>query len=471
MYAAAPAKGRERAGRGTGARRGLRAESQPATPLPRALVREANALGEIAAIRRIPFNDPRLGALLRAMDTQSDTLGEMLERIQRGRLVPSDSARLPERWKTFRQRLRSIEELPLETELVGIFAAGFVGRDRQIVTRYFGWDGGGRQTLEALGRKYGVSRERIRQICSQAIKQHRGIDVFAPALDRAVAFLAPRVPRGVPALKAEFDETGISAGRVPIEVIVEAAELLGCPLPWVLAAVDDQQVAVAAAEARLPHAIARAAKQVAANYGAASVDHLLAELSLPPGVEVPRELIDETLPLIAGFRWLDARRQWFEPNGTQQSYGLPNMIGKILAVCPRIGVGRLSEALARNRRSRRPLPPPEVLLEFCREMPGVRVQGTTLIAAAPRSWRSVLSNAEFLVAQTLQRHGPALERARLEELCLRAGLSRSSFNAVLMSSPALVPVGRGRYGLLGARSVNRRDERQKRRPRRLDRRA
>jgi hypothetical protein len=238
LYPSASAKGRARARRGVGVPRGLRTPGRPARQPSRALMQEAKALGKIAVVRRIPFNDPRLGALLRAMDTESDTLGEMLDRIRRGRLVPPDPARLPEQWKAFRQRMQSIEKLPLEAELVEIFAAGFVGRDRQIVTRYYGWDGGGRWTLEALGQKYGVSRERIRQICSRAIKQHRGIEVFAPALDRAVALLAPRVPRGVPALQAEFDETGISAGRVPIEVIVEAAELLRRSLPWVLAAVD-----------------------------------------------------------------------------------------------------------------------------------------------------------------------------------------------------------------------------------------
>jgi len=451
-----PARGRELAERTGGPRRGLRAESRLAPPqLGRALAKEARALEKIAKIRQIPFNDPRLGDLLRVMDTESDTVGEMLERIGRGRLVPSDPVHLPEQWKTFRQRMRSIDSLPLETELVQIFAAGFVGRDRQIVTRYFGWDGQVRHTLEALGRKYGVSRERIRQICSRAIKQHRNIDVCAPALDRAIAFLAARVPRSLAALQAEFDGAGISAGRLPIELVIEAASLLGRKPPFVLVAVEEGQVAVAPGQARLPGAIARAAKQVAANYGAATMSHVLAELSSPADVKVPRKLVDETLQLIDGFRWLDARRQWFQRDGTHPSYGLPNMIGKILAVCPRITVSRMSAALARNRRSRRPLPPPRVLLEFCRTMPGVRVEGTTVIAAAPRSWHTALAVAERIVARTLQRHGPIVERAKLEELCLRAGLNRFSFNAVLMSSPVIVPYGRGKYELLGTKGVTR----------------
>ena len=418
--AAASATGRHSPRRTGILRPGAQAEGPPTPPrLSRALVKEAAALGKIAKIRHIPFNDPRLGGLLRAMDTESDTVGEMVGRVRRRRLVPADPAGLPEQWQAFRQRMRSIQSLPLETELVEIFAAGFVGRDRQIVTRYFGWDGQGRHTLEALGQKYGVSRERIRQICSRAIKQHRNIAVFAPALDRAIAFLAARIPRSLAALQAEFDKAGISAGRLPIELVLEAAPLLGRQPPCVLVAVEEGHVAVAASQARLPAAIARAAKQVAANYGAATVSRALEELSARAHAEVPRKLVDETLQLIAGFRWLDARRQWFQRDGTHPSYGLPNMIGKILSVCPRITVSRMSAALARNRRSRRPLPPPRVLLEFCRAMPGVRVEGTTIVAAAPRSWHTALADAERVVARALKRHGPILERAPLEELCLR----------------------------------------------------
>jgi hypothetical protein len=437
-------------------RRGLRAGGELALPkLSRALVNQAIALAKLAKIRRIPFNDPRLGDLLRVMDTESDTVGEMLGRIRRRRLLPSDPAQLPEQWKTFRQRIGSIDRLPLETELVEIFAAGFAGRDRKIITRYFGWDGQGQHTLEALGRKYGVSRERIRQICSRAIKQQRNIEVFAPVLDRAIAFLAARIPGNLASLQREFDEARISAGRLPIELVVEASRLLGRKPPCVLVPVERGHMAVAAAQARLPGAIAKAAKQAAANYGAATVSRVLAELARRAYAELPRKLVDETLHMLAGFRWLDARRQWFQRDGTHPNYGLPNMIGKILSVCPRIKVSRMGAALARNRRSRRPLPPPQVLLEFCRHMPGVRVEGTTVVAAAPRSWRTTLADAERIVVRTLKWYGPVLERAELEDLCLRAGMNRFSFNAVLMSSPVIAPYGRGMYELLGVKRVTR----------------
>ena len=279
-----------------------------------------------------------------------------------------------------------------------IFDPGGPDRDRQIVVQYFGWDGHGRRTLEALGREYGLTRERIRQICSRAVKQQRNVEAFAPVLDRAIAFLAERTPMNLAALQAEFDKSRISACRLSIESVCQAARFLGRKLPFATVAVDKGRVVVAAGHARLPAAIVRAAKRAAASYGAAAVADVVAELSARLRAKAPRRLVRKTLESIAGCRWLDAGRRWFQLDSTPSAYGLPNMIDKILSVCPRIDVLRMRTALARNGRSRRPLPPPKVLLEFCRHTarrprcrerpssPPRRAIGTRRWRKSSRSW-------------------------------------------------------------------------------------
>jgi Mor family transcriptional regulator len=431
-------------------RHGPRAECRLVpSRLNRAVLAEARAVAKIPEIRRIEFHDPRLGNMLRAMDAQSDSVGEMLDRIRRRwRLAPVDPAQLPAQWKALRRQLRAIGRLPLESELVDIFGVGEATRDRQIIARYFGWDGQGRRTLEALGREYGVSRERIRQICNRAIKRHRHIEVFAPILDRAIGFIAARTPGPLAVLQEEFNRSRISTCRLPIELVCRAARYLGHELPFAIVAVDKGWIVVGGEDARLPRAIAGAAYHAAASYGAATVQSVIAGLAARPRARGLRRLVRGTLETMAGFRWLDARRQWFQLADTPSGYGLPNMIGKILSVCPRIEVKRMHGALARNRRSRRPPPPAKVLLEFCRHIPGVRVKGTVVTAETRRHWRSTLTAVEQIMVQTLKRQGPILERAKLEGLCLRAGMNRFSFNAVLMSSPVIAQYGRGVYGLL-----------------------
>jgi hypothetical protein len=54
----------------------------------------------------------------------------------------------------------------------------------------------------------------------------------------------------------------------------------------------------------------------------------------------------------------------------------------------------------------------------------------------------------------LKEHGPVMERGAFEEHCVREGMNRFSFNAIIMCSPVIAQYGRSVYGLLGAK-VNR----------------
>ena len=55
--------------------------------------------------------------------------------------------------------------------------------------------------------------------------------------------------------------------------------------------------------------------------------------------------------------------------------------------------------LGRNRRLWKEPPPEGVLLEFCRDMPGVRIEGQRIIADPPRDWRKSLTGVEVETGQ------------------------------------------------------------------------
>ena len=49
-------------------------------------------------------------------------------------------------------------------------------RERDVLTRRFGLDGKDAQTLEVIGKQFGVTRERVRQIETGSIKKLRKLD-------------------------------------------------------------------------------------------------------------------------------------------------------------------------------------------------------------------------------------------------------------------------------------------------------
>ena len=58
-----------------------------------------------------------------------------------------------------------------DQELVAQFLGLLTEREREVLVRRFGLDDGEPDTLEEIGESWGVTRERIRQIESQALKR------------------------------------------------------------------------------------------------------------------------------------------------------------------------------------------------------------------------------------------------------------------------------------------------------------
>ena len=58
--------------------------------------------------------------------------------------------------------------------------------------------------------------------------------------------------------------------------------------------------------------------------------------------------------------------------------------------------------MARNRRLWKEPPPENVLLEFCRQMPRVRVEGERIISDPPRDWRKSLTGVEAKLVERAQ---------------------------------------------------------------------
>ena len=157
----------------------------------------------------------------------------------------------------------------------------------------------------------------------------------------------------------------------------------------------------------------------------------------------------QTLQLVAGFSWLDERSGWFRIKGIGK-HGLPKTIDKVLAVAGSVTVRQLRAAVGRNRRMWKEPPPEGVLLAFCRELPGVRIEGQRIVADPPRDWRKALTGVEWKLVSVLKKYGPVMERGEMEDICVSGGMNRFSFHAFVSWSPIIVQLGHSVYGLLGA---------------------
>ena len=406
-------------------------------------------MAEVPTAGSVRCDDPRFRALTGEVDAEARTAKELADGIVARTQDPPDPVYVTQQVRRLRERILGMSGWTLEEELTQIFASTPNVRNREIAIGYYGWKDGHCHTLAEIGARYGMTRERTRQICAKLVKRKDRAGILAPVFDRTMAFLSERLPRSVATLEQEMQQAGLTAVGLRLEQVACAAGLLRRPVPFATVAVGKGRLAVRPAQVGVPAAVVEAAKKEVYYHGLAAVGRVVDAISARfPGQE-GTAIVTETLQLMDGFRWLDAESGWFRLV-TVAKHGLPKAIDKILAVTGRIRLADLLSAVCRNRRMWGTPPPADVLLEFCRQTPGLRVEGDWILAEPPRPWEQVLTGVEAQLVRILREHGPILERGVLEDLCVETGVNRFSFHAFLACSPVIAQYGHSVYGLVGA---------------------
>ena len=419
------------------------------TRLHRPLTAEAEQLVELPEAALARSDDIRFASLMSEVDVEARTAKDLAESLLVRTQDPPDPTYTTELVRQLRRRILAMPQWPIEEELIQIFASTPHTRNREIVIGYYGWGDGQCHTLAEIGNRYRMTRERTRQICAKLVKRKEPSKILAPVMDRTLEFLDARLPCSVETLEQEMRESGLTVIGLRLENIESAARLLGRPVPFTLVTIDRGRLAVRLSQEAIPPAITELAKKEIYYHGVARVQEIV-DLLAPRFLEqVGSQLVAETLQLVHGFSWLDRSDGWFRIASIAR-HGLPKAIDKVLAVAGRIAVEELAVAVSRNRRMWKTPPPESMLLEFCRQMPGVRIEGDQIFADPPRAWEDALTGVELQLVRILKEHGPVMDRGALEDLCVGHGMNRFSFHAFIACSPVIAQYGHSIYGLLRA---------------------
>ena len=112
----------------------------------------------------------------------------------------------------------------LEEELFD-FASQSGERNAEIFVQRMGWDGHGGKTLAEVGKEYGMTRERVRQICSKIEKK---IQVTSPPLDflrRAIDFANKMIPNTTQVIQDGLVNKGICSNQFELEGLLSAVDI------------------------------------------------------------------------------------------------------------------------------------------------------------------------------------------------------------------------------------------------------
>lgn len=420
------------------------------------LIAEGKKLQQIPGARKISRNDPRLGDLLQAIDPEIEAVGDLAGRLTSTDNSYSNPEFICKKVWELQEQITAFSQLPLEEELTQILIACSnrrsvvsIKRNVQVTARRFGFDGEGKHTLKFVQSEFGITRERVRQISDEIIGKVRDRCVFAPVLRKAIAFISFHVPDRATEIEKGLAITGLSRKAFQLEGLIEAADILGYEVPFIIIEKNSARLVVAAGDKKVVGLLTGLATKAMSHCGAATIQDISAQVAEKHQLHVDSRLATKVLQSHTGFSWLDEKSGWFWIRSTSANRLLAS-IRKIISVAGRIRIPELRAGLSRNYRTEGFAPPQRVLLALCQQLSWCRVENNVVIADPPIDWGVAISGEEKVIVEVLKEHGPIMERCALEELCLRRGMNRSTFYVYIGNSLVIEKLATGVYGLLGA---------------------
>lgn len=339
----------------------------------------------------------------------------------------------------------------VEEELVkilSVLAPRASPRSMQIALACFGIDQTTNSTLREIGSRFGVSHERVRQIAAGMEGALRGRRRALPILQKAVAAVVPYLPSTQLEIESRLRALGVSEGRLLLPEMYTLAGLVGIDVPWCVTEMGRVAVVVAKTHRDLPDRLTEYCRDAIRRWGTSTIDDVLANVRGGFAGVAPTDL-RRLVQFLPGFSWLDEASGWFWLREAARNR-LLTPIRKIMAVSHRTQISSVRDAISRVYKLEGFSPPRRVLLEICRQLPGLRVEGEFVVADPAPDWRSELEHVERTLVDILMTHGPVLSRPRFEELSLAAGVNRSTFYAYLNYAPFIERLATGVYALRGS---------------------
>lgn len=327
---------------------------------------------------------------------------------------------------------------------------------------------GSGKTLLEVGGAYGLTRERVRQICESFEEVLQRSAVVTPALDRAFAAIARIAPCGVHEANEQLARfIGEGAG---VECLIAWAETLGRTSIEIQChrvrrrlrgdLVDTTVVERADAPPWVKPLINHVSRDTSM-FGCTNILRVAGLLALKQGVAPGQEAIEAALEGSDVFRWLDKEAGWFALGQTDAS-SVATRVRKIMVVAhDHVGADEIAAALAGDDmliyRETKSLglavPPIHVLRELFRTWPWLKVVQKGRFAAGPGlDTAGALSEAEQLAVRVIEQHDGVACRFELREaIGAELQLTNVAVSAMLGSSPIFARLEHGLYRLIGRR--------------------
>lgn len=419
-------------------------------PLP-----DTDALLSVPGILNVDIRDARLGPQIRAVGIAEELSVVLLRASNQG------VCQIPRKRRDALQRLVAraiaLSKMSLVEEYADLCFAHVtqavsakLERNEQVLNEHFFYATSEKPTLEELGQRFAITRERVRQICRRRRRFSVVERPFAPAMDRVIEYMRSRVPVSCELLQEELLDQGRVDRSISPRAILELAADLGRETGLAIDGVGRDSVVRKSEEIQIVRMIEQIATRRIRRYGVAQVSDVVRVAESKRIVEgCNRDFLVSEISVLHGLRWLSRSEGWFTLVTNRRSNPLLRRIRKVLCVAPSMEIAELRRAVRKDIRLAW-VPASSILLEYCRKSGICRVEGTLVFARRRESFESVLRGDEREIVRILVELGPLCRRTELQDAAKLRGVSSASFWQVVNYRPTVMRFAKGVYGLVGS---------------------
>ncbi|MBO9357675.1 helix-turn-helix domain-containing protein [Bordetella petrii] len=331
----------------------------------------------------------------------------------------------------------------------------------------YGVGGEEHTTLQAIGDRYGLTRERIRQIVEKMVERTARMQLLTPHIDRLAEEIRPLLPATVEAVDTQL--RGRLGERLSIESVSRfCREILGRNIValtdrpaemaylWSPTVIDPETHDVARIRAAR-----EAALRLIRSCGAAQAMFVAGAASEITGMGMTPDEVMQGCRMVPGFEWLSERDGWFW-FGEGNENRLVTIALKVLAVSGRrVDAEEILASFIRARRGYYPPeqlrpyliePPLQIVVEVLRRVKGLKnIQSDDFLLDKLVPVETVLSDAELAVYNLMRDNGNIISRHTLVTELVKTGkVKLMALHVSLNSSPIYRQLDRGVFALRGA---------------------
>lgn len=352
---------------------------------------------------------------------------------------------------------------PLEEALQDLLKSfSWLAEDKysQVIGYRFGLQGEEPETLAKVGNRFGITRERVRQIEGKMLRKLPKYSFFIPQLEKAARLLEDTGPlTTLGAMQLMIDKKITSINFHP-KSIIEACKFFNIETGLKINKVRGQEIVAVNMDEKTANRLYSMARKKAGKSGAASIKEVVNSAQAEQ-LEYEGEQITRLLKIMNGIEYLDENYFWIPAIPVNRNR-LINLSRRMLSVASPIHVKNLRAGARQAAHLRNisggldiHIPPTAILIKFYTANPEFEIdEGGFVRYIKTLDYKTELGERESILVDIIRSTPTSLlNRFSLRAKCKKRGMNLSSFELALTYSPIIEHVDTDIWTLRGL-SIN-----------------